>query len=215
MRKAISGKPGHTTSNAASGVRTAQKARGTIDEMRRIAEARGGECLSRTYVNGSIRLLWRCVNGHQWKAVPESVKQGTWCPYCAGTMTGTIEEMRRLAEERGGKCLSPAYSRARSRLLWRCAKGHTWRATPNNVKKGSWCPQCSSGLGERVCREFFEQLFRCLFPKSRPKWLLNHKGNQMELDGYSELLGLAFEHHGRQHYSDTLLLSHRKGVKGT
>jgi hypothetical protein len=72
-------------------------------------------------------------------------------------------------------------------------------------------------LGERICREFFEQLFGRKFPKSYPKWLVNKKGNQMELDGYCESLGLAYEHHGEHHYSvksyfaraDEILLNRR------
>ena len=44
----------------------------------------------------------------------------------------TIEEMHEIARSRGGTCLSETY--VSSKLRWRCAQGHEWEATPNNVK---------------------------------------------------------------------------------
>ncbi len=55
----------------------------------------------------------------------------------------TIEEMRSIAEERGGKCLSDTYAGAMTKLTWECAEGHQWEAKPNNIKSGSWCRKCS------------------------------------------------------------------------
>ncbi len=55
----------------------------------------------------------------------------------------TIEEMQKIAEERGGKCLSSIYVTSHRKLLWECAEGHQWEAIPKNVKRGSWCPKCT------------------------------------------------------------------------
>ena len=55
----------------------------TIEEMKSIAEGRGGKCLSDTYVNAQRNLLWECAEGHQWKAIPNSIKRGSWCQICA------------------------------------------------------------------------------------------------------------------------------------
>lgn len=57
----------------------------------------------------------------------------------------TIHDMRRVARERGGKCLSPHYMTAPTKLQWRCAKGHEWLATGCNVIGGreTWCARCS------------------------------------------------------------------------
>jgi len=145
--------------------------------------------------------LWRCKEGHEWKASPSSIKKH-WCPYCnGGRFKLTIEEMRKLASERGGKCLSSVYVNAATNFLWECSEGHHWEARPNSVKRGTWCPECNIGIGERISREFFEQLFGKAFPKSYPKWLIGLGGGQMELDGYCESLKIAFEHQGEQHYS--------------
>ncbi|MFQ5687484.1 MAG: hypothetical protein ACE5GV_12585 [Candidatus Scalindua sp.] len=175
--------------------------KGTIEEIQRIAEERGGDCLSERYKNAQTLLEWRCAEGHVWKATPNSIKSGTWCLICAGLAKGTIEEMQKVAEERGGKCISSTYVNSKTNLLWECTEGHQWKATPVNIKRGRWCPDCSSGLGERICREFFEQIFSKKFPRSYPRWLVNKRENQMELDGYCKSLALAFEHHGEQHYT--------------
>ncbi len=121
----------------------AGKAKGTIKEMRQIARERGGKCLSATYISRHTKLLWQCSKGHQWKAQPNSVKYGKWCPFCAGVNKGTIEGMRKIARERSGKCLSPTYVNSKTKLLWQCSKGHQWRAKPCDVKTGSWCPFCA------------------------------------------------------------------------
>jgi len=173
----------------------------TIDGMQSLAESKGGKCLSKRYVSSVAKLKWECAKGHQWEATPAGVKHGHWCPYCSGTARLTIKDMFQLAEERGGKCLSNKYTNNRTKLLWECFHGHQWEAAPDKIKQGRWCPECSTGLGERICREFFEQLFDNKFPKSYPQWLINDSGNQMELDGYCKKLQLAFEHQGEQHYS--------------
>ena len=115
----------------------------TIEEMQKIAEERGGKCLSSTYVISHRKLLWECAEGHQWEAIPNSIKIGSWCPHCAGIAKATIEEMRSIAEEHGGKCLSSTYVTTYRKLLWECAEGHQWEAIPKNVKRGSWCPKCT------------------------------------------------------------------------
>ncbi len=172
----------------------------TIEEIRKYAQKRGGRCLSNKYVNGRTSLLWECNKGHTWKTKARTIIRGSWCPDC-NNIRLNIEEAQKVAKDRGGMCLSENYKNLRSKLLWECSHGHKWEASFGNIKNGKWCPYCSSFLSERICREFFEQLFKNSFPKSFPKWLINKNGNRMELDGYCKKLGLAFEHHGEQHYS--------------
>lgn len=173
----------------------------TIEEMRQLAKDKGGKCLSNRYVNNETKLSWECAKGHRWEAIPNSIKRGSWCRKCEGLEKPSIEDIKIIATERGGICLSEKYKKARAKLLWECNEGHRWKATWEKIKFGNWCPECSAGLGERICREFFSQLFSNDFPKARPEWLLNNDGNQMELDGYCKPLRLAFEHQGEQHYS--------------
>lgn len=105
-----------------------------------------------------------------------------------------------LAAEKGGKFLSPEYKGNGRKHEWECPEQHTWMATPNRIQQGTWCPVCSSLLSERLTRVHFEEIFSASFPTRKPIWLINSRGNRMELDGYNEELGLAFEYHGIQHY---------------
>jgi len=121
----------------------AGKQKGTIEEMRSIAGSQGGQCLSPKYINSSTKLKWQCKQGHQWEATPENIKRGSWCLACAGLKKSTIEEMREIAEERGGKCLSEEYVNGRTKLTWQCKDNHQWEATPASIKQGHWCPLCA------------------------------------------------------------------------
>jgi len=109
-----------------------------------MAAVRGGHCLSDVYVNSLTKLQWVCSQGHTWMATPGNVRVGRWCPTCRGTPAHTLEDMQRLAESRGGVCLSSAYRDARTLLRWRCAHGHEWEAAPTSlISRKSWCPHCA------------------------------------------------------------------------
>ena len=118
--------------------------KGTIEKMRKMAIDRGGQCLSEEYINNYTKLAWQCEEGHQWNAVPNSIKRGKWCPVCAGSQKGTIEEMRKMAMGRGGQCLSEEYTNNYTKLAWQCEEGHQWNAVPSSIKRGFWCPVCAA-----------------------------------------------------------------------
>lgn len=125
------------------------KSKLTIEEMRRIADNRGGNCLSTDYVRGKDKLNWRCEAGHCWAASADSIKQGSWCPFCAtergrqARMLG-IGACRESARERGGECLSTRYDGTKKPLLWSCQQGHQWTAQANSVRNGHWCLICAN-----------------------------------------------------------------------
>ncbi len=55
----------------------------SIEDARETARARGGECLSQTYVNTSTPMSWLCHQGHMWSARLGNIRSGKWCPECA------------------------------------------------------------------------------------------------------------------------------------
>jgi hypothetical protein len=172
----------------------------TLDEF---ARSKGGRCYPPDHFDVKTPIKWECEFGHSWIANADNIiNGGKWCPECAGNRPLTIDDMRNLALKRYGGCLSEKYVNSSTELWWVCSEGHTWSAVPSSVRAGSWCPTCSAGLGERICREHFEQILGSDFPKARPSWLLTSDGNQLELDGFSSQLALAFEHQGSQHYED-------------
>jgi queuine/archaeosine tRNA-ribosyltransferase len=118
-------------------------ARPTIQQIHALAESRGGKCLSDIYVSMRSKLMWQCARDHKWEATPSRIKRGHWCPKCHGNLRLTLEEMKEVAASRGGLCLSEQYVNSSTHLLWQCREGHQWKAVPNSVKRGSWCPVCS------------------------------------------------------------------------
>lgn len=187
-----------------------KNAKGTIGEMQKIATSYGGKCLSKIYINSQHKLEFQCANKHRWSGWPMDIKRGHWCPKCAAVKRGVglrlnIKEIIELASRRGGKLISTQYTNNRNKLEWGCASGHSWKASVHSVKdRGAWCPYCGqSFVLEHLCRLVFETIFKEGFPKKRPKWLRNSRGNLMEFDGYNEKLHIAFEYHGEQHYSSS------------
>jgi len=172
----------------------------TIEEMHKIALEKGGMCLSTEYVNSYSKLIWQCYKGHVWRAKPNSIKTGTWCPICADTKL-TIDKMNEIAISRNGRCLSTEYVNKDSKLIWQCSNNHIWNASPKSVKNGTWCPYCNIFYNQEHCRKYFESIFNEKFITCRPKWLKNPETNYpMQLDGYCSKFNLAFEYNGEQHY---------------
>lgn len=170
----------------------------TIEECKEYALSKNGECLSDKYKNNITKMTWKCEKGHEWKSIFSSVKNcGSWCPTCAGAKKLTIEECKEYALSKNGECLSDEYKNARTKMTWKCEEGHEWKSIFDHIKRGSWCPTCvnKSNKSESMCREIFESLLIAKFRNTRPKFL-----EGLELDGYNEILNIAFEYNGIQHY---------------
>jgi hypothetical protein len=184
----------------------------TIEDMKDLAKKKEGKCLSTIYEGSYGKLKWKCRQGHEWLAIPNSVRCGKWCKICGfkkcidnrvgKNARGKIDNMKLFATKRGGKCLSKEYSNNRTNLQWQCKKGHKWFARPDNITiNNRWCPFCSESKGENICRRILEEIYGKKFIKRRHSWLLSPKGSPLELDGYNKKLKIAFEYQGEQHYS--------------
>jgi len=154
----------------------------TIEDMHKLAKAKGGKCLSEIYTNAHTSLLWECKNGHQWEAKPNKIQQGTWCKKCGNKKTadsqrGNIQLAIDLAIKKKGRCLSTEYITAREPLEWECDKGHRWFASYYSIKghegtEGSWCKECNVGSTRTIkyAKEFAIDL------KGRPDWIIADMG---------------------------------------
>jgi len=112
-----------------------------------------------------------------------------------------IQEVRAILKARGGKLLSKGFRNSHDRYRWECANGHRWITSATKIRVGRWCRYCSEGVGEELTRLCFQKVFKRSFPKARPDWLRLDPQHTQELDGYNPRMGVAFEHHGRQHYA--------------
>ena len=98
------------------------------------------------------KLLWRCIDGHEWEAQVNSRYNGCGCPYCSGrkAIVG-INDLATVNPELA-KEVSPnseikateVTAGSKKILLWECKKGHEWRATVANRSNGTACPYCSN-----------------------------------------------------------------------
>ncbi len=186
------------------GVRSPQAANLRLSQA--VAEL-GGEILSRGVTRLSNVHSFRCSQNHEFELSGQSVVyRGSWCPECGDDWV-TPSKILSLVEERGGQIVGelPAKVLGKTLLTLRCNRGHVFENSWTKMasKRMAWCQICSKGSkSEEVARATFKQLFGGEFKKRRPKWLRNSRGRQMELDGYEETLGIAFEYQGRQHFEN-------------
>lgn len=118
----------------------------TLDNAIKVAEDKGGKCLSTEYVRSADKLIWQCSEGHVWRASLHNVKSnGRWCAKCAIARNKLdLNEAQQIAASKGGKCLSKEYINANSKMQWQCIKGHIWEAKLDGIKyKNRWCPTCA------------------------------------------------------------------------
>ena len=120
-----------------------------IEDCQKLAELKGGKFLSSEYIGSSFKYTWQCCDGHIWDARYNTIQQGYWCPECAGCKKKSIEDCHKIAEFKGGKCLSTEYINSASKLIWQCSKGHIWNCNYNNIKFHSWCPECAGKKGTK------------------------------------------------------------------
>jgi hypothetical protein len=115
-----------------------------LERLQHAAHDKGGTCLSDRFEGAAATYRFRCQLGHEWETKSQKILLGSWCPKCAHEeMRLGIEAMHKMAEEKGGRCLSPTYTNAGTKLHWECHRGHQWHAIPNSIRKGHWCPECA------------------------------------------------------------------------
>jgi len=173
-----------------------------ISKIKDIVENQGGVLLTNEYNDVKTKLKIKCSKNHIWDTTYDSIRKGSWCSVCAGNNKKSMMHAQEIASNKKGKCIGGKYINNKSKLLWQCEIGHIWSASYAEIISNRWCPYCSSGLYEKICRLYFETIFGKSFVKTRPSWLINENGNRLELDGYCIELGIAFEHNGMQHYRD-------------
>jgi hypothetical protein len=129
----------------------------TLKECQDLAISKGGECLSKEYINIKTKMQWKCKENHTWFANFKNIKyQDTWCLKCSGKAKLTLKECQDLAISKGGKCLSEEYIGNNYHMEWRCEKNHIWFSSFSTLKNhNSWCPICSgnSKLTLKECKD--------------------------------------------------------------
>lgn len=125
----------------------------TLNDLKKVAEKRGGKCLSTTYKNNDTHLLWECKKGHQWKAKPSNLARH-WCRACSveerkkARHREAFERFTKMADAYGGKLLSEEFTTIHKEYEWECKQGHRFKKVANSLKhsieeRNTFCAVCS------------------------------------------------------------------------
>ncbi len=99
---------------------------------------RGGSCFSPEYLNAET-----CVGAAMRKLsrLPAKLSCDMGCDTDSCSPQWISAYMREIAGLHGGRCTSESID-GDVELSWECSEGHQWRAYPNVIQGGGWCPMC-------------------------------------------------------------------------
>lgn len=132
----------------------------TIEDLKKYAEKKNGKCLSNIYGNCDSKYKWMCSNGHVWLTSWSHIyNKGSWCPKCSHVgryKKYTIKDMRKIAKERNGECLSDKYDGMNKKLEWKCnICEYIWEAIPANIIYfNTWCPECAKDKNREAQKKY-------------------------------------------------------------
>lgn len=98
-----------------------------------------------------LRRKWKCPSNHIYLAtISDRAIKGSGCPYCSGAkvlkgFNDLATKYPGIAKEALGWDATRVTSGSGRNVLWKCASGHTWKATPQSrATHGTGCPTCAS-----------------------------------------------------------------------
>ena len=119
-----------------------------LDNCKKYALSKNGECLSTYYTNYDTHLEWKCHNPEHksWYGGIGIIAAGTWCPRCVGKFSKEemLEKAKEYAISKGGLCLSTQYKNQNTKLEWKCSNPEhsSWFRNNKIFKTKTWCPEC-------------------------------------------------------------------------
>ena len=116
------------------------KVKPTIEKFKNYAISKGGECLSKEYIDSKTKLEWICKRNHIWKSKPRT---DFWCKECSiiDSYKITIKDCEKFALKNEGECLSKEYI-SKIPIKWKCKRNHIWESIFNGYKYTGWCREC-------------------------------------------------------------------------
>lgn len=104
----------------------------------------------------SVKVWWRCGQGHEWEATPAARHRNSACPVCGGSRTAPViagvndlasqvpEAAAEWHPEKNGD-LTPASVRSdlHKKVWWKCPEGHEYQKPLVQRAAGSGCPYCN------------------------------------------------------------------------
>jgi hypothetical protein len=191
------------------------------DEARALIEAKGFSLLGiEIPKREQIVCNISCSEGHIWQSKLAEIRRGLRCSEChflfpdISLANLTKNQKEQLITEaiaptvkklggtvHGSKIIDRNNGKTEYMVDVSCENGHRWETSAYTIKKGHWCSDCNTyNVKETICRTLLEHITDKPFPKKRLNWLINSRGQKMELDGYNKEISIGFEYQGIQHY---------------
>jgi hypothetical protein len=114
-----------------------------LNELRKIAESKGGKLISTEYTNGRTKLEVEDKNGMRFFMSGTDLRRNHWSPFESNTVRDSeyhLNLLREIAKNKGGKLISTQYLGAKIKLEFEDSQQRRFFMTPDDVKgtKGRW-----------------------------------------------------------------------------
>lgn len=104
--------------------------------------------------NSNRKVWWKCEKGHEWVTTPNNrVRRGDKCNACLGRVSSPDSNLSithpaltvEWDSEKNGRGPESTTRGSNTKVWWKCAEGHSWRAAPCDRTKGrpTGCPSCA------------------------------------------------------------------------
>ncbi len=112
-----------------------------LDELKIIANSKGGKLISTQYINNTKKLEFEDAAGNRFFTSPANIKCDRWSPYESGKVKDPkyhFNILKNIAKEKGGKLISDKYIDSRTTLEFENSTGVRFFMLPYKVKQGQW-----------------------------------------------------------------------------
>lgn len=154
--------------------------------------------------NSDIEL--RCmICGNIWTTKAHNSLNGHGCPKCgvgrqASHRTKSHNDFISELKELNDKiCVLSLYQNHHTKISCQCLIcGHIWKATPQNLLRGTGCPRCSQSRGEQQIEKFLLENSIEYYPQHRFDECRNKR--ILPFDFYCPAYNCCIEYDGQQHF---------------
>lgn len=125
------------------------------------------------------------------------------CPKCNGGVKYTIEDFKRVLEEKHGDSIlfdEKDYKNYETTMTFICRKHGEFETTPHELILTNGCPHCLISKLESEIEDFLnEKGIKYRYNKTF-EWLVNEKNNKLKCDFFLQDYNVVIECQGRQHF---------------
>jgi len=171
----------------------------TFEYVKSYIEAEGYTLLSDNYKNAQTYLTVCCPDNHVYQVKWSNFKRYR-CPYCAGNIKYTIDQVKGILGTEGYKFLDSVYRGSNENHLFQCPEGHIYENKIGAFIKGEGrCRLCSRRLlyskDEKEVLKYVRQIYTgTILPNNRTVITNPNTNRRLELDIWLPDLNKAIEY---------------------